>query len=107
MNILTPLEILVVVSTTLQIFVTLFCVFAYYFLHKNYRGPWFWLLISFTLVIGRRILGTARLCDAVSTIEIEYIMTCITTCCWGMFIYKSLTDSTKNLDKTGDKVKKV
>jgi hypothetical protein len=85
---LTLLEILVIISATLQIGIIVFSLFFRKILSKDERKIWGWFAASLILILGRRFLATLRYACEYPTLELEYTITIITTICWIIFIYK-------------------
>jgi hypothetical protein len=87
---LSILEILVVVSATLQIGTILFASYVYWVINRNDKRIWVWFLIPSIIILGRRILAISRYSLNIPTLEMEYLLTIIVSSCWIFYIYMFL-----------------
>jgi hypothetical protein len=92
----TLLEILVIVSATLQVGITIFGLYIFYHLTGKKRQIWLWFVIPLGLIIIRRILAVSRYSSDWPTLEIEYALTIGATLCWAIYMFGVLKDKISN-----------
>jgi len=100
---LTFLEVLIVVSATLQIGAILFSLLLRHNLSKADRKVWVWFVLPLALVLARRGSSVLRYMYGVSSLEVEYVLTVFVTVCWIVFMYKILNQQRKKRSPGGER----
>ena len=90
---LTAVEIMVVLSATLQILAILISIFLCK--TKGWR-TWIWLTGGMTMILFRRILAMFRFSQfKIPTLEIEYIVTVLVSICFIIFLVRVLKNESR------------
>ena len=100
-NMLSLLEILVVVSATLQVGTIFIFMFLCTKFSKEERKVWIWFFFPLVLILVRRMLAGFRYSLSWSTLETEYVITIVVSLCWIMFLYKFIANKIKE-EKTDE-----
>jgi len=84
----TVIEILVIVSTTLQVGISIFALFILRHLTPKEGRVWFWFMIPLLLLVLRRILAISRYMEDWPTLEVEYFISITISLCLANFMYR-------------------
>ena len=99
-NLLSLLEVLVIVSATLQVGTIFIFIFLCTKFSQEERKVWIWFFFPLVLILVRRMLAGFRYSLSWSTLETEYVITILASLCWIVFLYKFIANQNKSEPKS-------